>query len=252
MVFWDAGVESDDEAETNDTSKSAASTTLETEIADECAVFIDCDDVFDDQGGPSAPLPAATRNRDDSSDSDDDIPLTQRAKVIARKWVEKNKINKLLDKDAEAYVRRVRLLLTGGEGDRRLLRARKSDEAASNPAGLNAVLVATEARLYYTRVTKRHERRPNKILQHQDYPQLGRYYLLLWHDPGYGGQDVEEWKPADFALQFDGLVEDYRKVWYRHCMHLLPLLISCWYPTPIILSSYVHMRILLHHVSLSM
>ena len=37
------------------------------------------------------------------SDSDDNIPLTQRSKVLAKKWVEKNKINTELDKDADAY-----------------------------------------------------------------------------------------------------------------------------------------------------
>ena len=38
------------------------------------------------------------------SDSDDDIPLTQRSKVLAKKWVEKNKINTDLDKDADALM----------------------------------------------------------------------------------------------------------------------------------------------------
>ena len=33
----------------------------------------------------------------------------------------------------------------------------------------------------------------------------------MW-DNYYADQDVEEWKPADYAMQFHGLVEDYRKV----------------------------------------
>ena len=61
------------------------------------------------------------------------------------------------------------------------------------------------------------EKRPTKILDHKDYPTLGRYYLLFWHDVGYADQDKEEWKSAGFALQFEGLVEDYRQVLHPSC-----------------------------------
>lgn len=145
------------------------------------------------------------------SDSDDDVPLSQRMRMIAKKWVEKNKINKSLDKDADAYVERVLKLLGAGEDNRRSLRSKKSDSAAGS-RGLNVVAVATEARLYYSRVTEQRERRPKKILSHEDYPSLGRYYLCLWSDVGYAGQDREEMKPPDYVMQFDGLLEDYRKV----------------------------------------
>ena len=55
-------------------------------------------------------------------------------------------------------------------------------------------------------------KRPQKILQHKLHPSLGRYYFCFWPDVGYADQDVEEWKPADYATQFPGLVKDYRKV----------------------------------------
>ena len=82
------------------------------------------------------------------SDSDDDIPLTQRSKVLAKKWVEKNKINTELDKDADAYVARVLQILSGGENDRRVLRSKKK---GSDSPELDPVLVAAEARIYYSR-----------------------------------------------------------------------------------------------------
>ena len=45
---------------------------------------------------------------------------------------------------------------------------------------------------------------------------MGRHLQCLWHDVGYAGQDYSkdysEWMPSDFCLQFEGLVEDYRKV----------------------------------------
>ena len=143
------------------------------------------------------------------SDSDDDIPLTQRSKVLAKKWVEKNKINTELDKDADAYVARVLQILSGGENDRRVLRSKKKGSVSPE---LDPVLVAAEARIYYSRERNVREKRPKKILDHRKYPSLGMYYLCLWSDVGYADQDIEEWKPADYALQFEGLVESYRKV----------------------------------------
>ena len=145
----------------------------------------------------------------DSDSWDDDIPLTQRSKVLAKKWVEKNKVNTELDKDADAYVARVLQKLSGGENDRRVLRSKKK---VSDSPELDPVLVAAEARIYYSRERNVRAKSPKKILDHRKYPSLGMYYLCLWSDVGYADQDIEEWKPADYALQFEGLVEDYRKV----------------------------------------
>jgi len=38
--------------------------------------------------------------------------------VTAKKWVEKNKINKKMDKTAEDYVQRVLVLISSGSSDR--------------------------------------------------------------------------------------------------------------------------------------
>ena len=97
--------------------------------------------------------------------------------------------------------------------DRAELRTRKARaEAQAENGTLDPLLVATEARIYYNKVMKRVVKRPKRILAHKLYPSLGMYYLCFWSDVGYADQDVEEWKPADYAMQFPGLVEDYRKV----------------------------------------
>ena len=46
---------------------------------------------------------------DDTSD-EEDIPFSMIAKATAKKWVEKNKINKKMDKTADDYVQRVMVL----------------------------------------------------------------------------------------------------------------------------------------------
>ena len=110
---------------------------------------------------------------DDTSD-EDDTPFSQRAKVTAKKWVEKNKINKKMDKTAEDYVQRVLVLISSGSSDRAELRTRKARaEAQAENGTLDPLLVATEARIYYNKVMKRVVKRPKKILEHKLYPSLG-------------------------------------------------------------------------------
>ena len=46
---------------------------------------------------------------DDTSDVDDTL-FSVRSKVLAKKWVEKNKINKKMDTTADDYVQRVLVL----------------------------------------------------------------------------------------------------------------------------------------------
>ena len=116
---------------------------------------------------------------DDTSD-EDDTPFSVRSKVLAKKWVEKNKINKKMDKTADDYVQRVLLLMSSGSSDRAELRTRKARaEAQAENGTLDPLLVATEARIYYNKVMRRVGKRPKKILQHKLYPSLGMYYLRL-------------------------------------------------------------------------
>ena len=116
--------------------------------------------------------------------------------MIAKKWVEKNKINKKMDKTADQYdiVQRVLLLISSGSSDRAELRTRKARvETQVENGTLGPLLVATEARIYYNTVMRRVVKRPKKIhvLQHQLYSSnsLGMYYLCFWSDVGYADQD---------------------------------------------------------------
>ena len=53
---------------------------------------------------------------DDTSD-EDDTPFSMRSKVLAKKWVENNKISKKMDKTADDYVQRVLVLISSGSSD---------------------------------------------------------------------------------------------------------------------------------------
>ena len=149
------------------------------------------------------------------------------------KWVETNKINKEIDKTADDHVQRVLVLISSGSFDRAELRTRKARaEAQAENWTLDPLLVATKARIYYNKVMRRTEKRPKKVLEHKLCPSLGMYYLCFWKDVGYADQDVEEWKPADYAMQFHGLVEDYRKVCRPRlgCEHCISPIGVTWFP----------------------
>ena len=99
---------------------------------------------------------------DDTSD-EEDIPVSMIAKATAKKWVEKNKINKKMDKTAEDYVQRVLVLISSGSSDRAELRTRKARaEAQAENGTLDPLLVATEAHIYYNKVMRRVVKRPKK------------------------------------------------------------------------------------------
>ena len=96
----------------------------------------------------------------------------------------------------------------------------EEDDPFFTGSKLDVEQVSVQARLYYRAKTGVSERRPTKVIRHEDFGAQGRHYLLLWHDPGYAGQDIEDWYPSNFARTFEGLVEDYHKV-------RMPLLFTC-------------------------
>ena len=64
---------------------------------------------------------AQPTGRDTSED--DDIPFSTSLKVLAKKWVENNKIDKKIATTADDYVQRVLVLISSGSSDRAELRA---------------------------------------------------------------------------------------------------------------------------------
>ena len=169
-----------------------------------------------DEGGPSHAL---EEDVVEDEEDEDDTPLQARIdtlKTKAKAWVAKNKPSKA-DKTEDDYVTRVKILMDGGGSSRARLRNAKnlsheedSTFFSGRPANLEQIYI--QARLYFRKVRGISERRPTKILGQQDFPGLGRHYLLLWHDVGYADQDIEEWMPANYANTFGGLVENYQKV----------------------------------------
>jgi len=137
-------------------------------------------------------------------------------------WVKKNKVTKA-DKSEEDYIKRVKTIMEGGASSRSRLRSRKGLESEDDPFfkgdPADLIEVCLQARLYYRKERGIHQKKPTKILDHKDYPALGRYYLLLWHDVF----------SADFALTFNDLVFNYHKVF-----HLIAFIIyhSSVLPTP--------------------
>ena len=130
---------------------------------------------------------------------------------MATKWVETNKIDPKLDRDQEAYKDRVLRILAGAATDR-AARGTRSAANAAKKKGLDPTTVAAAARIYYTKMRKVREKKPKKILAHKSSPTLGRSYYCLWSDVGYAGQDYKLWKSEDYVMQFEGLLEDYKKV----------------------------------------
>ena len=131
-------------------------------------------------------------------------------------------------------MQRVLVLISSGSSDRAELRTRKARaEAQAENGTLDPLRVATEARIYYNKIMRRVEKRPKKILEHTvPFPGCVPGYLCFWSDVGYADQDVEAWKPADYAMQFPGLVEDYRKVCEPRlgCEHCLSPIGVTWLP----------------------
>ena len=129
------------------------------------------------------------------------------------------------------------VLISSGSSETAESRTKKARaEAQALNGTLDPLRVATEARIYYNNVMRRVEKRPKRILEHKLYPSLGMSYLCFWTDVGYADQDVEEWKPADYAtcMQFPGLVEDYRKVCGPSlrlgCEHCISPIGVTWFP----------------------
>lgn len=131
--------------------------------------------------------------------------------ALANKWIETNKIDPKLDKSQDDYKERVLLILEGGATDR-ASRGTRSTANGAKKHGLDPTTVAAAARIYYTKMKNIREKKPKKILTHKSSPTLGRSYHCLWSDVGYAGQDYKLWKSEDYVMQFEGLLEDYKKV----------------------------------------
>ena len=54
--------------------------------------------------------------------------------------------------------------------------------------------------------------RPTSILEKHQGAEVGRYYLCLYRDVGYGGQDRTDMHHEHYVRQFPGLLENWQAV----------------------------------------
>ena len=101
----------------------------------------------------------------------------------------------------------------GGSETRKLRSNRRGNgrnlETTMTPEEVGA---AVEARRQYNELKGNKPRKPYKILRQVTGKEVGRYYVCLYHDVGYAGQDYEETHTEDYLRQFPGFIESYQSV----------------------------------------
>ena len=83
---------------------------------------------------------------------------------------------------------------------------------------------AIEARKQYNQLKGNKFRKPCVILRQVTGKEVGRYYVCLYRDVGYAGQDYEDTHTEDYLRQFPGFIESYQSV--RVPSFLLPLTLN--------------------------
>ena len=170
----------------------------------------DIDDLDGDVGGGDDGGGGDDDDPDDDGVLEEDDP-TEVAKKRATTWLKRNRARPLRGETEEEYTSRIKAILVDGVTSRRR-RNEAAADAEPTAAEEESAGVGVAARLFFEKEVGVKDRRPAKLLLHEDKGALGNHYLVLWRDPGYGGQDVQEWHPTDYVLKFPGLLQDYQAV----------------------------------------
>lgn len=122
----------------------------------------------------------------------------------------------------EGYVTRIASIMFGGSEARNFRSNRRGNgrnlERTMVPDEVGA---AIEARKQYNQLKGNKLRKPCAILRQVADKEVGRYYVCLYRDVGYAGQDYEDTHTEDYLRQFPGFIESYQSV--RVPSFLLPL-----------------------------
>lgn len=153
---------------------------------------------------------------DSSSDSDDDALLlpTEEARSRYRSkkhnyWLQKYK--PLPGETEDEFSARVMAICERGMPDAQARTRGQQPKKQSDAAPALNFELGKDARLFYEKETGKKERKPTKIKAHRPSgPRLGRQYLFVWREVGYG-PDKEVWKGGDFALKYKDLLDNYNK-----------------------------------------
>ena len=135
------------------------------------------------------------------------------ALLRARAYLQKHKIKKLNRESQEEYIARVAAIMMDGKLARKKRVAAMKNVVPKTKEKTDAdYAIAVAAQEEWNRIQGLKPVRPTSILEKHQGHEVGRYYLCLYRDVGYGGQDRTEMHPEHYVRQFPGLLENWQAV----------------------------------------
>ena len=135
------------------------------------------------------------------------------ALLRARAYLQKHKIKKLNRESQEEYISRVAaIMMDGKEARKKRVAAMKNVVPKTKEKTDAEYAIAVAAQEQWNRMQGLKPVRPTSILEKHQGAEVGRYYLCLYRDVGYGGQDRTEMQHEHYVRQFPGLLENWQAV----------------------------------------
>ena len=135
------------------------------------------------------------------------------ALLRARAYLQKHKIKRLNRESQEEYITRVAAIMMDGKLARKKRVAAMKNVVPKTKEKTDAdYAIAVAAQEEWNRMQGLKPVRPTSILEKHQGHEVGRYYLCLYRDVGYGGQDRTEMHPEHYVRQFPGLLENWQAV----------------------------------------
>ena len=135
------------------------------------------------------------------------------ALLRARAYLQKHKIKRLNRESQEEYIARVAAIMMDGKLARKKRVAAMKNVVPKTKEKTDAdYAIAVAAQEEWNRIQGLKPVRPTSILEKHQGHEVGRYYLCLYRDVGYGGQDRTEMHPEHYVRQFPGLLENWQAV----------------------------------------
>lgn len=133
----------------------------------------------------------------------------QRAKV----YMNDTKAIPLRGEDEQTFADRIANIMFSGNEDRKTRsQMKKNYRVGETMMTTEEVGAAAEARLRFSEIKGIKKQKPWKIVEEVVGKTVGRFFLCVYHDVGYGGQDYEETHDESYLRQFEGFMEDYEAV----------------------------------------
>ena len=156
--------------------------------------------VVDGEPEEEVPLPMEEETADD-------------ALLRARAYLQKHRVKPFRGEDNEAYVARIASIMFEGKKARKTRSERMRSNALKPKEKTDAEhAIAAAAQEEWNRVKNLRPKKPTRILEKRQGAEVGRYYLCLYHDVGFNGQDKEELHAEHYVRQFPGFLENWQSV----------------------------------------